>query len=272
MKKLIALLLALTCVLALAGCGGSGESAGVAKDPASGGDQTAMENNQNAESGEAAESTEGKYPWEMEFREEDYFPLKVTAPGGEKVTSYRSGGIFGVEARYYCEYPNGDIVDDYYYPSGNCSHSYFYGADGSFSERHHLDDGYTDLEKQVTYTGTTVYIKDIKADGQEYEGFFDENGNMVHSISKDADGNYSEQEYYDNGSLKYNKVISPEYTMEERYDEENFHTYFYSKDASYEVELIADETGKLIKYTENGTVYENEKIPDWAAGSYNFRG
>ncbi len=318
MKKGIAVLIMFALCLGLCACGGSAESVELPTKPVVSENQPA--NTASGEAGETTESTEDKYPWEIEFREEDYFPLKITAPNGEKITSYRIGGIFGMEVRYYCEYPNGDICDEYYYPSGNKSHSYTWGADGSYSESYYLDNGYTDPEKQIIYMGTVVYEKNIEADGTESELVCDENGNLTFSAHKEANGTYSEyyyfengnmsksfydnpntgeheegeyfengnikryvldnsstgesshQEYFENGNFKYNKNQSPEYTQEERYDEEGFHTYWYSKDANYEIELIADETGKLIRFVENGTVYENEAIPDWVAGSYNFRG
>jgi len=323
MKKSIVILIMCALCFGLCACGSSAESIELPTKP----QQMAAPSlpaedprNGTAEEHTEAQNPTGKtYPWEVEFNEEDYVKFEITAPQGDKIITWREGTILGREAREIYEWPDGTISDSYYYPSGNKSHSYTWSADGSYSESHYLDNGYTDLENMITYTGTTIYEKNIGADGSwsefrcnengipmfsasmEADGayreayyfengnmsksFYDnpntgehreeayfENGNIKHSAYKDANKSYSEQEYFDNGSLKYSKNQSPENTMEEQHDEEGFLTYFYSKDANYEIELIADETGKLIRFIENGTVYENDAIPDWVAGSYNFRG
>ncbi len=320
MKKHIAALIIFALCLGLSACGGSADSIELPTKPQQSLPAEDPRNGTAEESTEAQDPTAETYPWEAEFNEEDYVKFEITAPQGEKIITWREGTIFGREAREIYEWTDGTISDSYYYSSGNKSHSYTWGADGSYSERYYLDNGYTDLEKRMTYPGTVIYEKNIGADGTESVLFCDENGNLTFSSHKEANGTYSEyyyfengnmsksfydnpntgeheegeyfengnikryvldnsatgesfhQEYFENGNLKYNKNQSPEYTQEERYDEEGFHTYFYSKDANYEIELIADETGKLIRFVENGTVYENEAIPDWVAGSYNFRG
>lgn len=294
MKRIIAMLSVLTLCLGLCACGGGGESIELPTKPA----QVQQNENQPAasESGAVeknAEPTGETRPWEAEFNEKDYVKFNVTAPQGEKITTWKEGSMFGTERRYLCQYPNGDIMDEYYYPSGNASHCYTWGADGSYSERHFLDDGYTDLEKMMTYTGTTIYQKNIYADGSEYEQICDDNGNVTFFSNKWADGSYSEthyfedgtsksvydnpvtgehseQEYFENGNMKQSKAWSPEYTMDERYDEEGYRTYFYSKNADWETECIADEAGKLIKVVENGTVYEDAATLVQYAANYNF--
>lgn len=351
MKKIIVSLMLLALCLSLCACGG--ESAELPTRPAQTGtpklpamDSVPGETRSSSEPSAPAdgtESAEGKYPWEVEFNEKDYVKFNVTAPGGEKITTWKEGSMFGTERRYLCQYPNGDILDEYYYPSGNASHCYEWGADGSYSESHYLDNGYTDLGEMKTYVGTTIYQKNIYPDGSWNETHCDENGTVTYSASLDTEGTHweyysfedgtsrdvsnnpntgkhaeseyyangnmkksishdpeagvyseyecyengnvkksvykdaateycSEQEYYENGKFKHIKSQSAEDTSEERYDEEGYRTYYYSKNADWEIECIADESGKLVKVTENGTVYEDAAtLAQWAA-NYNFRG
>ena len=96
---------------------------------------------------------------------------------------------------------------------------------------------------------------------------------MKKSVCKDpVTESSTEQEYYENGKMKRIKTQTAEILSEERYDEEGFRTYFYTKNADYEVELTADETGKLIKVIENGEVKEDETTLAQYANSFNFRG
>ena len=346
MKKILAILMLLALCLGLCACGG--EEVALPTKPAQSTPQNmpVAQEIQSSASGEVQETTESTgetYPWEAEFNEKDFVKFNVTAPKGEKITTWKEGSMFGTERRYLCQYPNGDIMDEYYYPSGNASHCYTWYADGSYSESHHLDDGYTDLEKKMTYSGTTIYQKDIYADGSWNETHCDKNGTVTYAASLDTEGTYweyylfedgtsrdvsdnpntgehseseyyangntkkwisddpeagtyseseyyengnversvykdsateycSEQEYFESGNLKHSKNQSPESTMEERYDEEGYRTYFYSKGNGWEIELTADETGKLVKVSENGTVYEGAAIPAHYASDYNFCG
>ena len=368
MKKYIALLILLTLSLGLCACGGGTEDIEPPTIPQQSLPNEAIQIATIEQSAESQDSTGETYPWETEFNEEDYIKHELTAPNGDKITTWREGTISGREARRIYEWTDGTIEDSYYYPSGNKSHSYTWGADGSYSEFYFLDNGYYDADNRIVYNGTVIYEKTITADGTEIIMNCDENGAISFSSTKEADGTYSEYsyfpngnpskniydnpntgehseceyhengstrkvisdnpntgehfeceyyengntrrtfysntstgeyseyeyfenckpskgishnpntgeyseyEYFENGNFKYNKVQSQEYTIEERYDEEGFRTYYYSKDARHEIELIADETGKLIKFTQNGKVYENEDIPGHIAGVYNFRG
>lgn len=299
MKKIIAYSIVLALCLGLYACGGDvevptrpAESVTTPTRPQSAAtpDDTATE---AAE--EAAESTEGKYPWEVEFREEDYVKFNFTAPNGDKIVTWREGSVMGLERRNLYEWADtGIISDSYYYPSGNKSHEYTWYPDGSYSEFGLLDDGYTDPETGTVWLGTIVYQKNIYPDGTVDEQYFHENGNPARMISvspdgnfsdtefyengnvkrsvyEDTAGNYSEQECYENGAFKYVKNQSPEYTNEERYDEEGYRTYYYTKSAEYEMECISDETGKLVKVIENGTVIEDAAALAQYAADYNFK-
>lgn len=298
MKKIIATLLVLSLCLGLCACGGGEEielptkpQIAVPELPAGANSEEAVENGTGA-----VEPTGETHPWEAEFREDDYVKLEYTAPNGDKGITWREGSIFGTERRCLYEWvESGTINDSYYYPSGNTSHEYTWYTDGAYDEAHYLDNGYVDLEKGMTHMGAQVYYKRIEADGTWYENHCDENGYPVRVISKSADGTYSEscyfdngntsknvsdnsttgeyqeQEYYENGSFKYCKYITPDFTVEERCDEEGFHTYYYTKGADWEQECIADETGKLVKVIENGTEVQDPAIIAQYARDYNFR-
>lgn len=300
MKKIIAYMLALVLCLGLCACGGDSievptrpaESIVTPTRPQS---AATPEDTATEAAEETTETTEGRYPWEVEFREEDYVKFNFTAPNGDKIVTWREGSVMGTERRNLYEYANdGTISDSYYYPSGNLSHEYTWYPDGSYIEVCHLDDGYYDQATGTTYYGTIVYQKNIYSDGSENEQYFYENGNPTRMIAVSADGyfsdteyyvngnvkrsvyedtagNYSEQECYEDGMLKYVKTQSPEYTREEHYDEEGYRTYFYSKDANWECELVADETGALVKVVENGEVKEDAATLAQYAADYNFR-
>lgn len=265
--------------------------------------QPDTEEAQNAtEAEESTEPTGETYPWDVEFREEDYTQYQ----GEMRDASDTITGTFITWSDTNIREPDRELImdnssdiQDIYcgYPNSSLpSHEYFYGADGTYKEFHYLDNGYYDEATNTAYMGTTVYYKVINPDGSYTEYEWDENGNSIHEVRAEADGYYSErlyyengnmkkyicndpatgahreEEYFENGKIKYNKYQSPERMEEVRYDEEDYCTYFYCKDSNYELELITDESGKLIKVVEYGTVYENDAIPAWVAGSYNFRG
>jgi len=102
MKKTIAILLLLALCLWLCACG---EEVVLPAKPA----QVQQNENQSAASKseameENAEITGETYLWEAEFNEKDYVKFNVTAPGGEKVTTWKEGSMFGTERRYLCRY------------------------------------------------------------------------------------------------------------------------------------------------------------------------
>lgn len=321
MKKFAAILLILTLCLGLCACGTAESSVNKPEEVVLPTKPEALEaptqpvtgDTQSAEAAESTEPTEETYPWEAEFNEEDYgvfqFPNQV---------SYRIGGLFGFEVRSTETYSDGLVIDWYYYPSGNVSHTYEYYPDGTFREKHCLDKSYVD-ENGVSYSGEAIYQKTVKPDGSWNEMYFDENRTITGYITMGTDGFYSETyyfengnirmdisdnpstgehwederyengttkrtvssnsqtgtyyetEYFENGKEKHFKNETSESTIDVQYDEDGFHTYYHSKNANYEVELISDETGKLAKVVENGEVKEDPAIIAQYAQSYNFK-
>ena len=298
MKKIIAMLIILTLCLNLYACGvdvQQSDGASVQNKPVNSG------KTQIAVSGEAVKSTEAveeTYPWEAEFSEEDYYRLEgEPAPNGDRTVTWLEGENLDRKVReLYTWGESGDVRDTYFYPSGNISHEYMRYADGIFQESHYLDNEQTDSEQQVSQQGARIYLKQVNPDDSWYEYHYNENEVLTLLVSMEANGTYSESyffedgnvkkfvsnndqtgayteyEYYENGSMKYNKSESAEYVREERFDEEGCHTYYCYKSSEYGLELIADETGKLVKAIENGVVKEDEETLNLYVSGYNFRG
>lgn len=260
---------------------------------------------------ENTEPTEETTPWEAEFHEEDYdvfqFPGQTSYRLGglfgweARVVREESDGT--IEDTYY--YPNYypcKIIEQK--PDGAVWESWL--LDNGYEEGGIRYSGTMIYQKQVTPDGTTyetffdeagketratcanpdgsyretdyengAVVRDIFDDpstGEYSEAEFYENGTVRKSVGSNSQtGMYYEQECYEDGSLKLMINQSPEYTVEERYDEEGFHTYFYSKNADYVIELTADETGALVKVVENGEVKEDAETLAQYAQSYNFR-
>ena len=163
---------------------------------------------------------------------------------------------------YSAKSADGFYLEEQYFEDGTCKTVRKDPATGERTETEYYENG--DVKKNVSNNEQTGTYS-------EYECY--ENGNMKKSVYKDPATGYSEeQEYYENGKMKRIKTQTAEMLSEERYDEEGFHTYFYVKNADYEVELTADETGKLIKAIENGEVKEDETTLAQYANNFNFRG
>lgn len=80
---------------------------------------------------------------------------------------------------------------------------------------------------------------------------------------------YMYTEYYANGLRSHYIYVEEDGTKTEtKYNQAGYYTYLYSKSATNESEHIADENGNLLKYTENGTVYEGDAIPSWILESF----
>ena len=303
MKKFIAIVLIFAICCGLCACGtGTGNAEEVALPTAPKQIEKPTQPIQESQSGtdtavettEAAEPTEETYPWEAEFNEADYKRIEFSFHG-EKTITWREGSIMGRDVRQLRYQSDGSVIDSYYYPSGNTSHSYAWWFDGGFTECHYLDNGYFDKAIGLEHFGTMVYVKTIYADGSWSEIHIDENENKTHEIQQNADGSYyesyffpdgtfrktlsvnpgagdrMESEYFEDQNLKYYCYTSEEYTQEERYDEEGFRTYHYYKDATYKIELTADETGKLVTVVENGEAIEDTAIIAQYAQNYNFK-
>lgn len=249
--------------------------------------------NQGAEGTQETVSSEKTYPWEKKFNDAGYVMYKETFSGGTAYTWLR-GNEKGRQLTYY---NNGSIEDTYYYPSGFMSHGYHWHAEGFYTEFGHLDNGYIETAEdgsRITHLGTPVFSKLINEDGSweemryNSEGFlelmirqlsdgcyqeshYNSEGFCVHAILQGADGSYTETLRYDNGQLQYQKYQTSDQEQEDRYDEEGFMTYHHTRSTDYELELIADESGKLVKAIENGQTIEDPSALAQYVTGYNFR-
>lgn len=187
---------------------------------------------------------------------------------------------------YSAKSADGFYLEEQYFEDGTCKTVREDPATGERTETEYYENG--DVKKNVsnneqtgTYSEYECYengnmkkcVYKDPATGYSEEQEYYENGNMKKSVCKDpVTESSTEQEYYENGKMKRIKTQTAEILLEERYDEEGFRTYFYDKNADYEVELTADETGKLIKAIENGEVKEDETTLAQYANNFNFRG
>ena len=112
----------------------------------------------------------------------------------------------------------------------------------------------------------TKTVSDDPANGwhSETEFYIDGSRKLQEDIGED--GSYRLYEFYADGKKKHVIQVDTDGTkLENMYNHEGLLTYSYSKNLSDEREFVTDEGGKLIKYTENGTVYEANQIPEDAA-------
>lgn len=212
-------------------------------------------------------------------------------PNGTVEDSYYYTSSFGV-SKSITTTPDGGYTECHYLDNGYLEGDILYGgtliyckitgADGYYQESKHDENGnlvseiirhpdgsyyesYNDETRKITISGNTNT-------GERSEMEYFENGNVKKSVCINPPSDYTQQEYYETGRIKYNKSESAEYVMEERYDEKGYRTYYCQKSSEYELELTADETGKLVKVVENGEVKEDEETLAQYASSYNFRG
>lgn len=117
------------------------------------------------------------------------------------------------------------------------------------------------------YMTKTVNDDPVNGWHSETEYFIDGSRKRQEDIG--ADGQYRLYEFYADGKQKHWIAEEPDGTRQEhRYNYEGLLTYCYSRNLVDEVEFVADDTGKLIKYTENGTLYEGDRIPSNAKESF----
>jgi len=280
MKKIIVILFLFTLCVGLCACSGSGAAT---TDSGSENSVTlptkpqqidvpnlpALNGIQGAETGEEAESTDPTgetYPWEAEFREEDYKQFQgELCDVNEVVTgtfiTWAKNSPFE-PSRTLNMHNNGDIEDIYYgYPNSDFpSHDYFYGADGTYGEFHYLDNGHYDEASDVSYWGTTIYYKIINPDGSFTECECDENGNVIQDVQAEANGYYSESLYYENGNIKKsicNDPVTGEYWEQECFENGNAKKCIFAKAAAG---IYTEQ-----EYYENGSFkYNRDKTPEYS--------
>ena len=166
--------------------------------------------------------------------------------------------------------------------------------DGSYWETATMDDG---TVSECHFSAEGVLIEDRYTDGTTgvySETTYGENGNVVYSFFDDPqystqteteyypNGNIKKMstthtdseafditEYYENGFLKYEYYEHEDGTgSEDKYNEAGFLVYSHIIDLYGEFEYYGDDEGNLLKYVDNGTVYEGTAIPSWAVEGF----
>ena len=156
--------------------------------------------------------------------------------------------------------PDGSWSEHRHDENGSPTHSAGMDADGSYWEFQSLADG---ISREISDNPNT---------GDRWETEYYENGNIKRAVlSNSKTGECSESECFENGNIKYSKNQTSALTQEDRYVEEGFRTYYYTKNADYEIELISDEVGKLVTIVENGETIEDPAIITQYAQNYNFK-
>lgn len=147
-----------------------------------------------------------------------------------------------------------------------------YRADGTIMEEHYTD-GTTGLYSETTYDENGIVIYTF-FDDPEYctksETEYYPNGNIKKMSTTHTDSDaFDITEYYENGFLKYEYYKHEDGTgSEDKYNEAGFLVYSHVIDLYGEFEYYGDEEGNLLKYVDNGTVYEGTAIPSWAVEGF----
>ena len=182
------------------------------------------------------------YEYAPEFREDGtYVDTFVADDGTVYETTYGAGGKI-LSSHAYNE-TTGWTMDTEYYENGQIRKSV------------------TDDPSTGDHTETEYYDVQLTATVEEtgYEYTYSVTKSSLYQNSKT--GAYQLQEYHENDMEKYTHVImSADYEWERKCDEEG--NILYERNFSYGRETESfGEGGVLVKYVDNGTVYEGDQIP-----------
>ena len=149
--------------------------------------------------------------------------------------------------------------------------TYEFEEDGTRWETDEWPDG-TIVKSRYTGRGMLLeQIQDNEATGNHVEITYYENGNeKTHDAYYADHGLNSLIEYYENGSVKYSLMEYDDGTkVEEKINEAGYTTYYRCIGDGINWEFFADDTGELVKYVKDGTVYEGNAIPTDARNTFN---
>ena len=148
-----------------------------------------------------------------------------------------------------------------------------YEEDGSYWETFNLEDGSI---QESRYSADGVLLEDRRTEpdtGAIYETEYYENRYIKKSAMTKPDSPECYcTEYYENGYMKYEAHTSADGTGgENRYNEAGLLLYSHTISLYGEDEFFADDEGNLIKYVENGTVYEGDAISSQMLENFQYR-
>ena len=158
-------------------------------------------------------------------------------------------------------------VDDGKVSEGNAIPSNAKQIWEQLKDSHVPDQGESETEEDAdgTYWKTTTY-----QDGKVVKEHFTADDQLISVETTEAYGEVNYVEYDENGKIKCQKRLVNGMSFEYRYDEEGYETYYHEISPDMDVELIADETGKLAKVLVNGEEKTGTDFK-WYSSEHNFR-
>lgn len=153
--------------------------------------------------------------------------------------------------------------------------------DGSVREAHYTAEGVLMGDKYTDPTNGMNSETEYAEDGTMLRSVYDDTANGVRTETEyypnaipmtmkvtRADS-YTIMEYYESGYLKHEYYEHEDGTItEDKLNEAGFLVYTHIISSGYDTEYFGDEESNLVKYVENGTVYEGTAIPSWAADNF----
>lgn len=139
--------------------------------------------------------------------------------------------------------------------------------DGSSWDTMEMEDGTIVKTHYGPHGALLEQIQDNETTGDHTEITYYENGNEKTRDSYHAESKQRVYlEYYEDNSVKYSLIEGDNGSKnEERINEAGYTTYYFENfNNTKDCEFFANDTGELIKYVEDGTVYEGDAIPGTA--------
>ena len=128
-------------------------------------------------------------------------------------------------------------------------------------------DSVTEQMDDGTYWVTTTYD-----DGKVEKQHFNADDVLIAFDNVEANGDRYYQERYDSGQTKYELRTFGERVTEFAYDEEGYETYFHQYGEGGDLEMITDETGKLVAVLMDGTEMKTtDPLYEHLLTGHNFR-
>lgn len=144
--------------------------------------------------------------------------------------------------------------------------------DGSRWDTEEWDDGTIVKTHYGPHGALLERIEDNETTGNHTEITYYENGNEKTRDSYHAESKQRVYlEYYEDNSVKYSLIEGDNGSKnEEKINEAGYTTYYFENfNNTKDSEFFANDTGELIKYVEDGTVYEGDAIPGTARDMFN---
>lgn len=206
---------------------------------------------------------------------------------------YPSGNI----AKNISKMADGHYYEVHYMDNGTYDEKTGVGYDGTITyEKSVTPDGYVDEKTYDIEEDGTRWDTEEWEDGTIVKTHYGAHGALLERIQdNEATGDHTEITYYENGSektrdsyhadskqriyLEYYEDNAVKYSLiegengsknEEKINEAGYTTYYFENfNNTRDCEFFANDTGELMKYVENGTVYEGDAIPSSAREMFN---